>query len=365
MDNNSNLLYMQVKQEIKNKLLTLKTNERLPSRNELIKEYNVTRTTVDRAISELIGEGYLYTKDGSGTYKKEDPDLDPISLGSSSVDSWGVILPDIMHNTYPGILRGVEDVASKSGINVVICNTDNLIEKENKYIYKLIDSKVRGVIIIPGIIGEGSNCEAYNRLKEMDIPFVLCNRGATGVEAPMVLSNNFYGALLATQHLLSQGYRNIAYISRPMYSTSLDRYQGYITALSQKGIPVRGDYVIFEKTFEEEKPGYESARALLRTHPELDAVFCFNDEVAQGVYKAMEEGGRRVGMDTGIVGYDDTDICEAFPAKLSSVKFKTYEIGSIAARILLKIRHGEAVPPNKIVILQPELEIRDSSRRSL
>ena len=358
MNNNDNLLYLKIKKDLLNKLKTIDPNERIPSRNELIKEYNVTRTTVDRAISELIGEGYLYSRDGSGTYVSENI-TQHTRQTSGKIVSWGVILPNIMYDTYPGILRGVEDVAHKHGRNVVICNTDNNIEKQANYIYKLVDSDVEGVVIVPAISDE-NDFKPFQMLREKNIPFVFCNRGILRIEAPKVTSNSFYGGYIATKHLIEQGFRRIAYISNPMYQVSLDRYQGYRSAIEEAGLELGDEYVLFEESFHAQNPGYENTKTLLKSNLNVDAVFCFNDGLAKGAYQAIVESGLKVGRDIGLIGYDNTYICESLPVKLTSVKFKTHEIGTKAAELLLSIVNGESVPQNKIIVLQPKLVVRES-----
>jgi DNA-binding LacI/PurR family transcriptional regulator len=101
---------------------------------------------------------------------------------------------------------------------------------------------------------------------------------------------------------------------------------------------------------------------LLQT-PKPDAIFVNNDYTAEGAYDAIAEAGLEVGIDIGVVGYDDDHICERLPVKLTSVKFKSYEIGSKAAELLWEISRGENIPNNKTIIFHPELVIRESSKR--
>ena len=363
MKNKGSLLYLQIKDKIFEIIITKKVNDRIPSRNELIKEFNVTRTTIDRAISELIGEGYLYSRDGSGTYVSKNS-RQVIQSRDNNHITWGVILPNIMHDTYPGILRGVEDAANENDINVVICNTDNKIEKQTNYINKQIAAGINGLIIVPAITNE-IDIAPFKMLQKESIPFVFCNRGVPGIDAPKVISNNFYGGYMLTNHIIQNGYSKIGFVSRPMYSISLERYQGYIAALAEASFEFDEDYVVFEKSFDEVRPGYESTKKLLSNKELPDAIFCFNDVIAVGAYDAVTEIGLRVGIDICIVGYDNTRICETLAVKLTSVKFKKYETGNIAANLLLKILKGENVPDNKTVVLQPELVIRESSKKIL
>lgn len=357
------LLYLKVKAEILEKIKNMNDNDRIPSRNDLIKEFECTRTTIERAISELIGEGYLYSKDGSGTYilnKLGKTEKD----NESRIDTWGVIIPDIMKDTYPGILRGVEDVANNNNINAIICNTDGDTDKQDNYIYKLIDSNVKGIVIVP-VISKDINQLPFKKLYERNIPFVFCNRKVSGIESPQVISNNFYGGYIATKHLLNQGYRRIAYICYSYYTLALERYQGYISALNESGIDVNEDYVIFKENTDLYKAGYDSAKRLLNLNEKPDAMFCFNDTIASGANDAINSENLKVGYDIGLVGYDNTSVCERLSTKLTSVKFKTYEIGFGAGNLLLSMINGDNVDKNKTIIFQPKLVIRESSTRDI
>lgn len=352
--------YMEVKHKLIEQIKLLEPHVRLPSRNALAKQYNAARTTIERSISELIGEGYLYAKDGSGTYVSGERAASAAHMPRSAFRSVGLIIPDIRHDTYPGILRGVEDIMNRHDINLVICNTDNQTEKQAGYLNKMIDLGIHGLIIVPAIIGH-TDLNLFGKLRDAGTPIVFCNRGIEGVEAPKVVSNNFYGAYAAVKHLIGNGCKNIAYISRPAYSTSYERYQGYTSALAEAGMNLDDRLVLFEPTFDTERPGYDSATQLLESGVTPDGIFCFNDGIAKGACEALGEKGLIVGKDVLVVGYDNTGVCESLPVKLTSVKFQTYDIGVGAAGLLLDMMNGETVLSNKIIVLQPELVVRQSS----
>ena len=355
---NNNYLYTKVKQLLVTYMKELPINTRLPSRTELVERFNVTRTTIERAISELIGEGYLYSRIGSGTYIISNSPAKK-QQSESNFMNWGIIIPNIVNDTYPEILRSVEDICSESEINLIICNTDNNVEKQDKYIKKLVDSAVSGLIIVPAI--SKTQCmSSFELLEENNIKYVFCNRGVESLKAPKVVSNDFFGANVATKHLLKLGWKNPAYISRPYYSISEQRYNGYLSALYEFGLIANEDYVIFEDTFEIQDSGYETMKSLLQLPVPPDSVVCFNDIVAKGAYKAIEEMGLKVGIDIGVVGYDDSFVCETLPVKLTSVRFPKYEIGKKAAELLLSMINGVEVKDNYSAVLQPSLVIRES-----
>lgn len=355
---NNKYLYSEIKERIKEDTKDLPPHTRIDTRMKMIKRYNVTRTTIEKAISALIGESYLYSIDGSGTYIAEKQD----SVRGNSVKAWGVILPTIVSNTYPEILRGIEDVGHEHKVNVVICNTDNDVGKQDHYVRKLAESGVQGIIIVPAISAV-SALESFSFLAGKGIPFVFCNRGVHGVQAPRVLSNNFFGAYLATKHLITLGYKRIGFISKPhFYSLSEQRYQGYLGALSEAGLPIVPDCARFENVIDAERTGYDSALQLLRAQSPPEAIFCFNDEMAKGAYEAAESLGLRIGIDLGLVGYDDSEVCNRLPVKLTSVRYPKYESGKQSAQILLNLIQGEPIDPGHTVVLQPELIVRQSCK---
>jgi DNA-binding LacI/PurR family transcriptional regulator len=361
MKTESNLLYIKVKEKLIDDLKLLQPHDRLPSRTGLVKKYQVARTTIDRAISELIGEGYLYSRDGSGTYVAEDK-ASVIETGeTSNVVSWGVIVRDVREAFYAEIVRGVENVAQSYGINVILCNSDFDFEKQEQYIKRLGHSSVSGLIILPVASGDAQeNYCLYCQLKELKIPFVFCGRNVEGIDAPVVTSNDYYGGYIATKHLLEKGYRNIAYISYIKYRTSSERCQGYITALLENGIEVNRKIIVMEDQSLARPYGYESMKTLLASDQKVDAVFCLNDKTVRGVYQAIAEVGLTVSDDIGVIGYDDTDICENLSPGVTSVAYKSLEVGAKAAEVLYKLINKEDLSNYKFYLFQPELVLRDS-----
>lgn len=356
MENKSKFLYNNAKENIRDLIATMRPGERIPARSQLMKRIGVTRTTIDRAISELIGERYLYTLDGSGTYVRERADR---SETAQSVRSWGVLIRNIISDTYPEILRGVEDFANERNINIIICNTDNNVKKQQEYIKKLIASNVNGLIIIPPV-ANNPELESYYALSDNNIPFVFCNRSVDGIEAPRVLSNNFYGAFIGTRHLIRLGHRNVAFLAPPTYSMVEQRLQGYLSAFIDASLPNRPEWIIFEENAAYQNLGYSGMHRLFQLSEKPTAVMCFNDAIAFGALKAIGERGLTVPEDIALVGYDDSPVCKFMSVGLTTLRYPKYETGQKASEILWALSEGDQSLSSQSIILNPELIIRDT-----
>jgi DNA-binding LacI/PurR family transcriptional regulator len=353
----SKFLYLDAKDKIVKLISKMKPGDRIPARSYLMKEIGVTRTTIDRAISELIGEHFLYSLDGSGTYVRGQVD---IPEKQQAVCSWAVLVRDIVSDTYPEILRGIEDFANQKNINIIICNTDSSVKKQQDYIKKLIASNVSGLIIIPPV-AINIELDSYHALKENRIPFIFCNRYVEGVEAPRVISNNYYGAFIGARHLISLGHKKIAFLAPPNYSLVEQRLQGYMSAMADASIPINQTYIIYEEKAEYLHMGYNGMEKLLSLAERPTAVLCFNDAIAFGAFRAAHDRGLTIPEDIALVGYDDSPICNFFRIGLTTVKYPTYETGRCASELLWSISIDDSsVNQNQTIILNPKLIVRET-----
>lgn len=350
------LRYKEIKNLLLQEIASLSPGDKLLSRPKLCKKLDTTRATLDKAIRELEAEGYLSSKDGSGTYLVELFDKSPhVST------NWGIIVPDVMYSIYSGLVRGAENIAQQHDINIIICNSDNQPAKQEQYIKRLLLSGVSGIILVPVISNNiRENFQLYNQLENIKTPIVFCNRSVEGINVPVITSNDFYGGYIATRHLIAQGYQNIAYLSGKKYVTSTERCKGYLSALIEAGIEVNRRHIIFSEMEDQYEAGYEAMHQLMQPNMPLDAVFCFNDKIASGCYRALNENHITISDEIGIISYDNSDICLKLDPKLTSVSYKNVEIGTKAAEILWKMTNNQYVPDFEYYLLHPDIVIRES-----
>ena len=351
--------FQKIKELLIGEIGGMEVGARLPSRTDLVRRLQTTRTTLDRAINELIAEGVLSAHKGSGTYV-----VGLLDGKSERMENWGVILPSTKVDVFPRLLQGIREEAARYGVNLIVCDTESDGDKQERFIKRLIASGAAGFIIVPIVSKNASmSNRLYQALLQSSIPFVFCNREVEGIEAPTVKSTDFYGGYLAPRHLIKHGYRRIAYVATQKYQTSMERYQGYVSALLENGLPVLSRHVYLPIT---PTPHCHYARALemLRDLTPPDAFFCFNDSIAEEVYRAVKVAGLSISDDVGIIGYDNTAQAAALSPPLTSMSYQSARIGQKAAQLLWsRIHASNQSPAFEYKIFQPATIVRQSCKQ--
>jgi len=266
-----------------------------------------------------------------------------------------MIIPDITNPFFPGVVRGVEDVAYKHSFRLVLCNTDNDPQKESSYLNELRSYRPAGWLVIPSA---DSEMAALLKPAAAGSPVVCIDRQPPGWKGDVVLVANEAGAHSATRHLLRMGHRQLAVITGPLHlANAVERLKGFRRALAGAKVSIEPEY-IQEARFNRQS-GYQAAIRLLRMVPRPTAIFACNDLMALGVLLAARELGVRCPEDLSIVGFDDLDFAEFTAPALTSVHQSGYQLGTTAARLLLERIDGSKQSPQKIV-LPSELKIRHS-----
>ena len=352
-------VYHQIKEHFKNKIKQgeLKPLDCLPSEPKMSQICQVSPMTVRHAYTELESEGLIFREHGKGTFVAVLGGKGSERKRHVMTKSLGLIIPNIIEDVYPKIARGVEDATHNKDYSLIICNTDNDVEKQVEYLHRMAKQRVSGLIILP-IIHESVAIEHYLQLQRDNIPFVFINRFIAGLETDYVISDNVLGAYCAVKHLIELGHRKIAYISDPGYVVAEQRLEGYKKALTENDISFDESLVRFAK-LGEERPGHRYMKEFVESGNLPTALFAFNDRVAKEAYEALVETGLRVPDDVAIVGYDDSPIAVSLPVPLTTVAYPSYDTGKLAADIILSKMESN----NKTIqqhVLSPELVVRKS-----
>ena len=276
------------------------------------------------------------------------------SLATSRTHTIGLSVPDIANPFWPEIARGIEDVAWERRYHVFLCNTTEAPEREEAILQLLEDKRVDGVIVAGSRLPD----ERLLSLLGNHPATVLVNRTLPGSQTGSVRVDARQGAILAIDHLLARGRLRIGFLAGPPASqNSRAHMSGYLAALEAAGHTPDPDRIIAcPPTLE---GGYQAVKALFDRHPNLDALYCYNDLIAIGVLQACVELGLRVPDDVAVVGYDDILLASLVTPSLTTLRVSKYAVGASAARMLFDRIQGHVQPSE--LIIEPELVLRASA----
>lgn len=274
----------------------------------------------------------------------------------------GIVVPEFMNSFFSKVIMGVQDCLYKEGYNLLITQSNESVEIEEANIKLLENSVVEGIII--STTRDGYNTELYKKLIRQGLPLVFFNRVCPDAEAPKIVINDQHMAYEVTKHLIEQGCRRIAYLSGPEnLSLTAVRMTGYQEALREAGIEIDPNLIVQGGIYQQK--GYDAVQSLYNSKTDFDAVFAFNDPSAIGALQFLKEKGIRVPEQVALAGFSESRSALLVEPKLTSVEQPTYEMGEMAARIMVEmIKIKESNSKRRIAsytYMDAKLNIRESS----
>lgn len=279
-----------------------------------------------------------------------------MSLRKNTPRTIGVIVPDIVTHFFASILSGIEDTAIANGYFIIITTSHESYEHEKRNIENLVNMHVEGII---GCLSQETTDYAHwLRLDEMNVPLVLFDRVCMPGRISTVVADGVRSAREATQHLLDQGRRRIAFIGGANHLDIVKkRKHGYLEALRENNIPIEKELVVCRKIDFEE--GKRAADTLLSLPEPPDAILAMNDTLAFAAMEVIRNRRLRIPQDIALIGYTDEQHANYVVPKLSAVSHQTYKMGETACRMLIdKIKGDKKI---RQVVVPACLQVRESS----
>lgn len=262
----------------------------------------------------------------------------------------GVVIPDITNPLFPRMVRGIEDALEKVQYTSLVAYTDGRDERLLDRFELLRQRGVDGVIVATARHDD----PALDSLEASGVPVVQINRRSRNTSIPAVTADDRGGARTAVEYLVSLGHRHIAHVGIPQtHSTGWSRLAGFRAAMRRARLEVPAGYVQLGRAAVIEE-GARAGAALLSEHPEVTAIVAGNDLMALGCYDAVRGAGRSCPEDVSVIGFNDMSFADRFDPPLTTIHFDQYEMGAVAARVLLD-RLGSAAGAEAT---QLELETR-------
>lgn len=268
------------------------------------------------------------------------------SLKGKSRGLVAVLIPQFSNIFFTRVCGSIEDVAYANDIIAMVCDTRDIPELEMDIIEKVVSQRVDGIIIGP-TTGGWENTELLRRL---NVPFVAIERpfdpvvAGTDDASYFVGSDNFQAGYLAGRHFVENGHKDFALIEWMMNITNVtNRRKGFeqaIKARMEKG----GSYVVESSPVLSIEAGYELTKKLLE-ESRPSAILYGHHRLAQGGVIYLREVGCRVPDDVSVILIGMPVWSQIASPQFTCVKQPEYDIGDIAAKILISQFNGETNSP--------------------
>jgi len=289
------------------------------------------------------------------------PNLAARALVTGRTMTIGLVIPDLLQPLFAQLAKVISRVLARQGYGLLISCSDDDPEIERRELERLLGHRVDCLIVAPAHLTP----EMLQKIQQENRPVVFVERFIPGVEADFVGVDDIRVGELATEHLISQGYRRIAHVRGPATSSAIGRLQGYQQCMLAHNLRVPEQYIAGDPVGERNAfdRGYKAMKQLLELTPPPDAVFCFDDTAAIGAMKAIFEAGLRIPEDVGLVGCGNMPEAELLRVPLSSIDLASTRMGEAAARLALRRLVSKRRNRPKKVLVKPSLVARVSSLR--
>jgi len=323
-----------------------------------------TREKVERVATKL---GYVPNRIAS-------------SLASGRTMSIAMVSPDIASIHFAEIALGAENAATKAGYNLILANTSGSPEHELDVLRFMHQTRVDGIIMAGARLPDADLLRALTRYPA----FVSINHPLESKPNVHVTSEHAKGMLASVEHLAKLGRRTMAFMAGPANSYSAqERMRGFRRAMKKIDCAIDPALIVpytanFESNYRNQWEWFNSADVgsarwnemrstlglrgaldLLTAHPQVDAIACFEDQLAFGVLRACAQLGRRVPADVAVIGCNDIPLASQVTPTLTTQRIPRYQIGERAVEMLLEQLNGaRRIEP---VIFPHELIFRESA----
>ncbi|RKS85969.1 LacI family transcriptional regulator [Orbus hercynius] len=292
--------------------------------SRFMKDPNLVSPLLRQKIAAIIDElGYI-------------PNKAPDILSNAKSHAIGVFFPSLTNHVFADVLKGIEMVTDKYGYQTMIAHTSYDKQKEEMRLRSLLSYNIDGIIL-----SERSHTPAAVKMLQIaHIPIVEIMDSVSPCIDMAVGFDNFAAAKNMINIMIGKGKRNIVYFGARSDERSVIRQQGYIAAMTDHGL---ANYTITSKEVSSYTLGGKLLHQALREFPNVDGIFCSNDNLALGVLFECQRLKISVPAQLAIAGFHGHNISQAVTPQLTSVLTPRVDMGRIAAELILKRLNNEVI----------------------
>ncbi len=279
-------------------------------------------------------------------------------LNFNKTGSIALMVPNILNPAPIEVARGVEDVAHSKGYIILMCNAENDIDKERRYLHQLIDRRVDGIVMIHPYIED----KDFKMLEESKIPSVVIGENSDVSDIHKVRIDSRDAAIRVVEHFVNIGYKSIGMLcGRTPLAENRHKLEGFRQAIVDFGLDLNPNHIVYAPNTIE--GGYIGAKKFFEMSKRPEAILATSDTLAFGVIDAASDNGFSIPEDLALVGFDNIRMSNLVTPKLTTMEKPLHKMGVMGARLLFDFIEGEDDAfgdTKKEILLLPKLKIRKS-----
>jgi len=328
---------------------------------DIAKKLNISAATVSRGLKDHPGinkntkkkiltaaseMGYRSNSFASGLRKKRSNII-------------GVIVPRLNSNFMSDVIAGIEKIVNEANYNLFISQSLETMKKEVSNAKAMFNNRVDGLLV--SLAYNTDNIDHFEAFVNRGIPVIFFDRVQEHKQCPSIFIDNYKAAYNITAHLIEQGCKRIMHIGgNQLRNVYIDRFNGYKQALADHNIAFDKDLLIINDLSAHD--GAEAARSILKMTLKPDGVFVANDLCAISCMQVLKKEGIKIPKDIAFAGFNNDPTSCVIEPNLTTIDYKGYEMGEVAAKILIGHLDGhDDLQQTHSLILRSELIIRGSS----
>lgn len=279
------------------------------------------------------------------------------SLVSKASNTIGLIMTDITNPTLTLAAQTIERKLSAAGYGIMFAASDSHAENERRALQWFQSFQVDGILLYPADHGDVTHAMAVDAA---GIPVILlATIPSSGLD--FVTVDDRIGGRRAIEHLLSRGHRRIVMVHGGREIHSTEKIRGARDAIRKAGLPKDALSLVHPQS-NSAAAGYAAAQEARVRHPDATAIFASTDRVAIGALRWCQANGIGVPDKMAVMGYDGTEAAEYCSPPLSTVRYASDEVSSIAVdRMIDLIENGASRETAFHKRIEPELVVRSTT----
>jgi LacI family transcriptional regulator, galactose operon repressor len=276
------------------------------------------------------------------------------AMRRSRTDSIGLVVSDAGEPAFADMVHGVEDAAAERGLTLLLANSAENAEREQRAVRTLLERRVDGLILARAA---NSSVALIESLETEKAPIILLDRLYRDMPFDQVGADNRDSMRHLIGHLTAQGHRRFAVVAGDTrVPTLMERLDGFHDGIRDARLDP--DEQVILVGIETDALRAELASRL--SDPELTAVVACSTPLATASLQAIELAGRTLPDDTAFATFDGFNHPDLFRPRITTVRQPAFDMGTAAVRLLMeRIASPESSP--RTVRLHQSLELRDST----